>query len=51
MQELLDNRESTIREMAGKLKLQNVVIAEQHQKLSSIFGDADNSHDAQKLLS
>jgi hypothetical protein len=51
MQKLLDNGDQTIHELAGKIKTQNVVIAEQHQKLSSVFGDADNSHDAQKLLS
>lgn len=51
MQELLQSRDETIREMAGKIKIQNVVIADQHQKLSSIFGDADNSRDTQKLLS
>jgi rubrerythrin len=51
MQQLLNNRNQTISEMAEKLRVQNVVIADQHQKLASIFGDADNSHDAQKLLS
>ncbi len=51
MRKLLDNREGTLRELADKFRTQNVVIAEQHQKLSSVFGDADNSHDAQKLLS
>jgi hypothetical protein len=51
MQRLLDNQETTLSTLALKLKTQNVVIAEQHSKLSSIFGEADNSQDTQKYLS